>query len=82
MGRRIKSAKGEMVDFDILSIKAQIAAGKVVKTEEPAVVVKRQDKFIDERVKRRIKKVPEPVNMEPLIDISASSTTKNTKIKE
>jgi hypothetical protein len=62
MAKRIRSAKGEMVDFDILTIKQQIAAGKSKAVVEPVVEVKRQENFIDKRNKRRIAKV---VNKQP-----------------
>jgi hypothetical protein len=62
MAKRIRSAKGEMVDFDILTIKQQIAAGKSKAVVEPIVEVKRQENFIDKRNKRRIAKV---VNKQP-----------------
>jgi hypothetical protein len=63
MGKRIRSARGEIVDFDILTIKQQIANGKSTKQEEPAVEVKRQENFIDKRAKRRIiKAVQKPVD--------------------
>lgn len=67
MSKRVRSAKGEIVDFDILSIKSQIAAG-AAKKEEPAVEVKRSENFIDKRAKRTVakitKKQQEPVTSE------------------
>jgi len=45
-----RSAKGEMVDFDLLRIKEQIAAGP------KPVNVQSREEFIDRRVRRRAKK--------------------------
>lgn len=54
MGKKIRSAKGEMVDFDLLKIKEQIAT-----TPPPQDVKARQD-FIEKRLRRRLKKVTPP----------------------
>ena len=44
------SARGEMVDFDLLKIKAQIAAAP------KTIVVKAREDFIDQKFKRRLTK--------------------------
>ena len=50
MGKKVRSARGVMVDFDLMQIKKQIAAN-------PAPVeVKARQNFIENRLKRRIKK--------------------------
>lgn len=54
MGKKIRSARGEMVDFDLLKIKEQIAS-----SPPPQDVKLRQD-FIERRIRRRLKKVPAP----------------------
>ncbi len=54
MGKKVRSAKGEMVDFDLLKIKEQIASAPA-----PQDVKLRQD-FIEKRIRRRLKKVPAP----------------------
>lgn len=77
MGRRIRSAKGEVVDFDILTIKAQIAAGKTAKlVEEPAVEVRRQENFIDKKTKRRIAKTKKTVDAIQTIDVDQTPVNK------
>lgn len=50
MGRKIRSARGEMVDLDLLKIKEQIAAA-------PAPIdVQRRSDFIERKMRRRLKK--------------------------
>ena len=52
MAKRVtRSAKGETVDFDLLKIKAQIA------TAPKATNVKVREDYIDQRFKRRLKKL-------------------------
>ena len=50
-----KSAKGEIVDFDLLKIKQQIASAP------PSSDVARRQDFIENRLRRRTKKVVLPV---------------------
>ena len=52
MGKQVRSAKGAMVDFDLMAIKEQMASAPA-----PLDVRKRQD-FIDRRMRRRLKKKP------------------------
>ena len=47
--RRVKSAKGKLVDFDLIAIKEQIASGPA-----PTNVQARQD-HIDARMRRRLR---------------------------
>jgi hypothetical protein len=51
---QVRSAKGVMVNFDLLKIKEEIAAGP-----KPVNVQKRED-FIDRKTRRRVKKAPVP----------------------
>lgn len=51
MSKDVKSARGALVNFDLLRIKQQIATAP-----KPAVVKARED-FIDQKFKRRIKKL-------------------------
>jgi len=52
MPKKVKSAKGVVVDFDLLKIKQQMA-------EKPTPVeVKNREEFIDKKVRRRIKNKP------------------------
>lgn len=51
MAKPVRSARGEVVDFDLLRIKQQIAAAP--KTTN----VKAREDFIDQKFKRRIKKL-------------------------
>lgn len=64
MGKPVRSARGQLVDFDLLKIKQQIAAAP-----KPTNVQVRED-FIDQRLKRRIKKLTQPsVSVDPqLVD--------------
>jgi hypothetical protein len=51
MAKPVKSAKGQLVDFDLLKIKQQIASAP-----KPTNVQAREA-FIDQKFKRRIKKL-------------------------
>lgn len=53
--KSVKSARGQTVDFDLLKIKQQIAAAP--KTVE----VKNRENFIEQRNKRRLKKMAKAV---------------------
>jgi hypothetical protein len=54
MSKVTRSAKGAIVDFDLLKIKEQMAA------TPKAAPVKARENFIDQRFKRRIKKAATP----------------------
>jgi len=56
MGKTVRSARGAIVDFDLMQIKKQIAAQPA-----PLEVKARQD-FIENRLKRRIKKAQNVVD--------------------
>lgn len=49
--KKVRSAKGEMVDFDLIRIKAQIAS------RAPTQDVRARQDFIERKLHRRIKKV-------------------------
>lgn len=54
MGKKVRSARGEILDFDLLKIKE-----KMTTKPAPTDVRRRQD-FIDKRLRRRIKKASKP----------------------
>lgn len=56
MGKKVRSARGIEVDFDLLKIKQQIA-------EAPTVNVANREAFVEKRLRRRTKRsvVPTPV---------------------
>ncbi len=56
MGKKARSARGAIVDFDLMQIKKQIASSPA-----PLEVKARQD-FIENRLKRRIKKAQNVVD--------------------
>ena len=51
MAKGVKSARGQLVDFDLLKIKQQIATAPKTST------VKAREDFIDQKFKRRLKKL-------------------------
>lgn len=65
MGRKVRSARGLEVDFDLLKVKQQIA-------EAPAVNVASRTEFVEKRLRRRTKRsaVPTPVAKvaEPVVE--------------
>lgn len=60
MAKPVKSARGQLVDFDLLKIKQQIASAP-----KPTNVQAREA-FIDQKFKRRIKKLKRD-----LVDVTA-----------
>lgn len=54
MSKKVRSSRGEMVDFDLLKIKEEISSSPI-----PQDVKFRQD-YIEKRLRRRLKKVPAP----------------------
>lgn len=50
MGKKVRSAKGDLVDFDFLKIKEQLASAPT------PMEVKNRQNFIENRLKRRLKK--------------------------
>jgi len=52
MGKKVKSARGELVDFDLLKIKSQIASAP--KTTN----VRAREDFVEKRLRRKLKRKP------------------------
>ena len=82
MTKKIRSIKGEIVDFDLIKIKQQIAAGQA------PVNVKEREEFIDKKVHRRKKKLKVnpaklDINVEPLVEdeVEVEEDIKNEDIK-
>jgi hypothetical protein len=57
MGKKVRSARGEVVDFDLMKVKEQIAAAPT------PLEVKARQNFIENRLKRRIKKAQNAVDI-------------------
>lgn len=70
--RAVRSAKGEVVDFDLLRIKAQIASAP--KTTN----VQAREDFIDAKFKRRLKRVKRNVAQPQLAEVKVEPTLPNT----
>lgn len=51
MSNAVKSARGELVDFDLIRIKQQIASA-------PPTTVAPRESFIDSKFRRRLKQQP------------------------
>lgn len=73
MPKKVRTAKGQIIDFDLLKIKEQM-----VDAPKPSNVQARQD-FIDQKMRRRVKRVKDqladakknpkpPVAVEPTLD--------------
>ncbi len=62
MGKKVRSARGEMVDFDLLKIKEQIAS------TPKTVDVQAREAFIDKKLRRRIKKVKKVDKQEVVVE--------------
>lgn len=54
MAKKVRSARGELVDFDLLKIKEQIA------NQPPPQDVRARQDFIEKRLRRRLKKTLPP----------------------
>lgn len=94
MGKKVRSARGELVDFDLLKIKEQMTAAP------PPIDVKQRQNFIERRLRRRVKKVepiletnveptlpsPEDVDVKPFIEAEAETeateVTSSSKTKQ
>jgi len=78
MPKKVRTAKGQIVDFDLLKIKEQM-----VDAPSPANVKARQD-FIDQKMRRRVKRVKDqlaeakknpkqpPVEVKPKLETQAA----------
>jgi len=67
-----KSARGEIVDFDLLKIKEQIASAP------PSTEVSRRKEFIENRLRRRTKKAV-PVIAPITVDVAAPEVAPEVK---
>ena len=85
MPKKVRSAKGEIVDFDLMKIKEQLNDAP-----EPMNVQARQD-FIDQKMRRRLKKVRHKLDNAPLrgrkkasepVDVDKKVAVKSTKQEE
>lgn len=68
MSQTVKSAKGVLVNFDLIKIKQQMASAP-----KPTNVKARED-FIDQKFKRRLKKLKRDVMDTVVADESADGT--------
>lgn len=66
MSKKVRSARGQLVDFDLLKIKQQIA-------DSPQVDVTARENFVERRLRRRTKRTAPPVVTDP-IDQSTEDT--------
>ena len=66
MSKAVKSARGQLVDFDLLKIKQQMASAP--KTTN----VKAREDFIDRKFKRRIKKLTREVSAVQAVPVEAA----------
>jgi len=87
MGKKVRSAKGVAVDFDLIKIKQQMASAP-----KPTTVQAREN-FIDQKFKRRIKKATDTAKQqvvqsagieEPVDDFEedVSADTEDTSVDE
>lgn len=80
MPKKVRSAKGQVIDFDLLRIKQQLGDAPT-----PANVQARQD-FIDQKMRRRVKRVkdklaeakknPKPVEVKPTLEVQSDEQGK------
>lgn len=68
MPRKVRSAKGEVIDFDLLKIKEQIAS------RPPTTDVKKREDFIDKKLRRRVKRIKKVVEVAPE-EVAVDETT-------
>ncbi len=82
MPKKVRTAKGQIIDFDLLKIKEQM-----VDAPKPSNVQARQD-FIDQKMRRRVKRVKDqlleakknPVDVKS--DLEVKATEEGPKIDE
>jgi len=74
MPKKTRSAKGEIIDFDLLKIKAQIAS-----TPKTTDVKKRED-FIDKKLRRRVKRIKKQVETVE-VEVEPTITDNNEEAK-
>lgn len=61
MGKKVRSARGVEVDFDLLKIKQQIA-------ESPNVNVTPRTEFVEKRLRRRTKRSAVPTSVAKVVE--------------
>lgn len=76
MPKKHRSAKGLMIDFDLLKIKQQIAA-----TPKTTDVKKRED-FIDKKLRRRVKRIKKVEPVEETVVEETEETPIEDKTEE
>jgi hypothetical protein len=76
MGKKVRSARGEVIDFDLLKIKEQIAQ------TPPSVDVKKREEFIDKKFQRRLRKQKREVETMATIDVEPQITENSTEDKK
>jgi hypothetical protein len=75
MGRKHRSARGELVDLDLIKIKQEIASAP-----KPVNVTAREE-FIDKKIRRKIKRKKGLPDI-PAVDVENSITEENTDTDE
>ena len=68
MAKKVRSARGEILDFDLLKIKAQISKAP------KSIDVKKREDFIDKKLRRRVRKIKKKVTESMPIDVDANIT--------
>ena len=67
MAKKVRSARGVIVDFDLLKVKQQIA-------ESPTIDVSARENFVEKRLRRRTKRTVaspiKPLVVEPASDLA------------
>lgn len=78
MSRKVRSARGEIVDFDLLQIKNQLASAS-----EP-VEVKQRQQFVEHRLKKKTKKAEQILQdlQKNKLEAETQVSTKQQKIKQ
>jgi len=85
MGKKTKSARGAMVDFDLMKIKSQIASAP------KPVDVQAREEFIDRKLRRRVKRaqkkleqvaVETPETEQPEADVAETKEVQQPIVKE
>ena len=76
MPRKVKSARGEVIDFDLLKIKQQIAS------RPPTTDVKKREDFIDKKLRRRVKRIKKDITTEEETVVKQETTEKTSQTNE
>lgn len=76
MPKKVRTAKGQIIDFDLLKIKEQM-----VDSPKPTNVQARQD-FIDQKMRRRVKRVKDQLleaKKNPVVDVAPELEVKSAE---